>query len=196
MNPSRILPSPERIDARSLAPQRWKNGGGWTRELLTWPDPLHWRLRISLATIESAGPFSAFQGVQRWITVIEGAGLLLKLNDAIHRLALDTEPLRFDGGAPVQCTPIDGPTSDLNLMISGGAGEMLRAAPGVAWMSPLPQRGLYARIAGTLSAPAGRREALAAGTLLWFKEAQDVAFSFAPDRADPATPALWLGFSA
>ncbi len=196
MNRSGSVPSPARIGARSIAPQRWRNGGGWTRELLTWPDPLHWRVRISLATIESAGPFSLFHGVQRWITVIEGTGVLLRLNDATHRLALDTEPLRFDGGVPVHCTPIDGPTSDLNLMATGAEGEMLRAAPGVEWISPLPQRGLYARVAGTLSTPAGWCEPVPAGTLLWFREARDLAFSFAPDGVDPATPAWWLGFSA
>jgi environmental stress-induced protein Ves len=196
MSPSCTLPASARIDARSVAPRRWRNGGGWTRELLTWPDPLNWQLRISLATIESAGPFSTFIGVQRRIIVIEGAGVLLKINDETHRLALDTEPLSFDGGAAVHCSPIDGPTSDLNLMTVRGQGEMLRVAPGVAWISPLSQRGLFARVAGSLGIPSGGHEPVPSRTLLWFHDAAGVAFSFAPELVDPATPGWWLGYAA
>ena len=196
MNASGGLRSIVRIDGRDVTAQRWRNGGGWTRELLTWPDSRHWRLRISLATIESAGSFSIYTGVQRRITVIDGTGILLRINDATHRLSLDTDPLSFDGGTPVHCTPIGGPASDLNLMTVGGQGEMLRAAPGACWISRWSQRGLFARVAGSLSTPSGWSEPVGAGTLLWFHEAHEVAFSFAPERADPATPAWWLGYSA
>ena len=196
MSPTGSLRSIVRIDSRGIAAQRWRNGGGWTRELLTWPDARHWQLRISLATIESAGSFSIYAGVQRRITVIDGAGVLLRINDTTHRLSLDTDPLSFDGGTPVHCTPIDGPASDLNLMSARGQGQMLRAVPGVTWISSLSQRGLYARVAGLLSTACGWSEPVGAGTLLWFHEATDVVFRFAPERADPATPAWWLGFSA
>jgi len=182
------------IIARAITPQRWRNGGGETRELYTWPDPHHWRLRISLATIELAGPFSAFAGVQRRIAVIEGAGILLQINDETHRLTSDTEPLAFDGGAPAHCTPLGGPTSDLNLMITHGEGEMLRALPGVPWISTSPQRGLFARIAGDLKTGAGWSEPVPADTLLWFEEAADVAFRFTAAEVHPSTPAWWLGY--
>lgn len=196
MSPSSSMCPSVRIDGSSVTPQRWRNGGGWTRELLTWPDRLNWQARISLATIETAGSFSIYTGVQRRITVIDGAGILLRINDATHRLSLDTDPLSFDGGTPVHCTPIDGSTSDLNLMTARSQGQMLRATPGVSWISPLSQRGLFARVAGSLSTPSGWSERICAGTLLWFHEAADVAFSFAPECVDPATPAWWLGFSA
>ncbi|HLQ13248.1 MAG TPA: HutD family protein [Steroidobacteraceae bacterium] len=183
------------IGARAVTPQRWRNGGGWTRELLTWPDSRHWQLRVSLATIESAGPFSDFAGTRRRIAIVDGPGVLLAVNGEIHRLSTDTEPLSFDGGASVHCTPIDGPTSDLNLITTRGEGEMLRAAPGIPWISPLNQRGLFARVAGSLISPPGWSEPVPARCLLWFEEAAGVAFSFAPDVADTSTPGWWLGYS-
>lgn len=195
MRSSRDLPWSARVEARSVAPRRWRNGGGWTRELLTWPDERDWQLRISLATIESAGPFSAFEGTRRRIAVIDGPGVLLQINDETHRLSRDSEPLSFDGGARVHCTPIDGPTRDLNLMTTRGQGEMLRAAPNLQWISPLPQRGLFARVSGSLRSSAGGSEPVPACCLLWFQQAAGVAFSFAPDIIEPATPAWWLGYS-
>jgi environmental stress-induced protein Ves len=183
-----------RIEARAVTAQRWRNGGGQTRELYTWPDPHHWQLRLSLATIELAGPFSVFPGVQRRIAVIEGAGILLRINGETHRLSPDAEPLAFDGDAPAHCTPLDGPTSDLNLMSARGQGEMLRAVPGVPWISASPQRGLFARAAGDLQTNSGGHVPVPAGTLLWFEEAADVAFGFTAAGVDASTPAWWLGY--
>lgn len=183
-----------RIDARAVTPQRWRNGGGETRVLYTWPDPQAWQLRISLATIESAGPFSAYTGVQRRIALIEGAGILLKVNEEIHRLTPDSEPLHFHGDAPAHCTLLGGPTSDLNLMTTRGRGELRRGVPGSSWISPAPQRGLYARVAGELTTDAGLRAPVSAGTLLWFARAAGAAFSFKADAVEPITPAWWLGY--
>jgi environmental stress-induced protein Ves len=184
-----------RIDARTVLPQRWRNGGGWTRELLTWPDPLHWQLRISLATIESAGPFSNLIGVQRRFTVIDGAGVVLRIDGETHRLTIDSDPISFDGGALTHCAPLEGATSDLNLMTKGGSGELLRTQPGVAWTASLFQRGLFARLAGVFTTDAGMREAVPAYSLLWFHDAVGVTFTFAPDRPEPSTPAWWLGYA-
>ena len=39
------------IDAASVAPQAWRNGGGQTRELIAWPAGADWRVRISRADI-------------------------------------------------------------------------------------------------------------------------------------------------
>jgi len=182
------------IGARTVTPQRWRNGGGETRELYTWPDPQQWRLRISLATVESAGPFSVFAGVQRRIAVIDGAGVLLQVGGQTHRLSPDTEPLGFDGGAPAHGTPLDGPTSDLNLMCARGRSELRRARPGIPWISASPQRGLFARVAGELATDADWRGQVPAWTLLWFEAAADVSFSFGAENLDPATPAWWLGY--
>ena len=59
------------------APQAWRNGGGSTRELLAWPAGADWRVRVSVAEIGADGPFSAFDGVERWFAVLSGAGVVL-----------------------------------------------------------------------------------------------------------------------
>ena len=67
-----------RIDVGAIAPQRWKNGAGWTREIALGPagasaDDFGWRL--SVAELEHDAPFSAFPGIDRCIVVIDGAGM-------------------------------------------------------------------------------------------------------------------------
>lgn len=105
-----------------VAPQPWKNGGGVTRELFTWPQPDAWALRLSVADIACDGPFSAFPGIDRWIAVLEGAGadLAAPFN---QRITCDTTVYAFDGQYPVMCTLVDGPTRDLNLMVDRSRGE-------------------------------------------------------------------------
>ena len=56
----------------------WKNGGGSTDEIATYPrgaglDAFDWR--VSIAHVASDGPFSRFPGVERTITLLEGAGM-------------------------------------------------------------------------------------------------------------------------
>ena len=65
------------VDLAATAPQPWRNGGGLTRELLAWPGSGDWVLRVSVADIEADGPFSAFPGIDRWFTVLSGAGVRL-----------------------------------------------------------------------------------------------------------------------
>ena len=43
------------VSLDAATPQPWRNAGGVTRELLTWPGPANWRVRISVADI-SGGP--------------------------------------------------------------------------------------------------------------------------------------------
>lgn len=98
----------------------WKNGGGETREILVSPpgaslDALDWR--ISLATIASDGPFSAFDGIQRTLCVIRGAGIRLQIANATPELLFeDSLPYTFAGEAAASSTLLAGPTVDLNVM--------------------------------------------------------------------------------
>jgi uncharacterized protein len=110
----------------SVTPQPWRNGGGITRELLAWPTAADWQVRLSVADVQSAGPFSRFVGIERWFAVLEGAGVVLRIGDADHRLTTASEPLRFDGGDAVDCTPVRGPTRDFNLMAVPGRATMQR----------------------------------------------------------------------
>ena len=99
-----------RVDAESVAPRAWRNGGGRTRELLAWPAAGDWCLRISRADIESDGPFSAFPRVERWFAVLSGAGVVLTFADGERELAPGAAPLRFDGAVAPVCRLLDGPT--------------------------------------------------------------------------------------
>jgi environmental stress-induced protein Ves len=107
-----------------VAPSPWKNGGGVTRELLAWPNPAAWVFRLSVAEVQADGPFSRFEGVQRWFAVLSGAGVRLRLGDPapIEEPVLTpaSPPFCFDGARPVDCRLFDGATQDFNLMVREG----------------------------------------------------------------------------
>ena len=182
------------VDSAPATP--WRNGGGVTRELLAWPDPADWRLRISVADIAADGPFSAFPGVQRWFVLLSGEGVVLDFDN--HGLALrpgDT-PLAFDGAAAPGCRLMDGPVRDLNLMVRGGAGGMAAVSPDAAWQPPAgAQAGLFARVPGRWS-NGDQQLALPALSLLWFDAPPPGDWRFEPDHtasieSDPPAPASW-----
>ena len=102
----------------------WKNGGGTTTEIWKVLSPsgeMQWRL--SIADVASDGPFSEFPGIDRWIMVIEGKGMTLDIA-GMGKCRLDRpfEPLFFAGDAKTDCTLIDGPIRDFNLMVARGFG--------------------------------------------------------------------------
>jgi uncharacterized protein len=113
----------------------WKNGGGITREVASWPedaglDDFDWR--ISLAEVASGGPFSAFPGVDRVITVVDGGGMELTVDGVRHSVAERHRPFAFPGDADTRCRLLDGAITDLNVMTRRGrvtAGvEIVRAS--------------------------------------------------------------------
>ena len=114
------------VSLAAAAPQPWRNGGGVTRELLAWPAPAEWQVRLSVADVQAAGPFSRFEGVERWFAVLEGEGVVLALAGVEHRLTRTDPPFRFDGGVPVHCTLPSGATRDFNLMAPPGRSRMER----------------------------------------------------------------------
>jgi environmental stress-induced protein Ves len=157
------------VRAQDIAPTPWKNGGGLARDLLCSPSAADWRWRISLADVNADGPFSRYPGVQRWFAVVEGAGVELDFGGrAVHVRAGDV-PLAFDGAAAPGCRLIAGPTRDLNLMLRGVRGTLLRVDPGQPWSEPWARRGRFDF--GTL-------------TLRW---------DLPTGPAISATPGLWIG---
>lgn len=102
-------------------PQRWKNGGGLTSEVASFPaeagvTDFDWR--ISIAEVAQAGPFSCFDGVDRVLTVLEGE-LDLTFHDPQNPVALTNQsaPFHFAGDVPVSGAPRGGPVRDLNVMV-------------------------------------------------------------------------------
>jgi environmental stress-induced protein Ves len=98
----------------------WKNGGGVTREILRVPpEPTAFDWRLSLATIAAPGPFSAFDGYHRTLVLVRGAGV--ELDFAQHgrsKLNAPGQTVSFDGAWQTSCTLLDGPSTDLNLIVS------------------------------------------------------------------------------
>ncbi|MEK7344870.1 MAG: HutD family protein [Pseudomonadota bacterium] len=107
---------------RALLPATpWKNGGGVTREIVCQPPgagmaDFDWR--VSIADISSDGPFSIFPGVDRVITLLEGAGVHLHSSDGAldHVLNTALQPFAFAGETPVLGHLLDGTSQDFNVM--------------------------------------------------------------------------------
>jgi len=138
------------ISADEVTPQPWRNGGGQTRELLAWPHSNDWALRISVADIAASGPFSKFEGVDRWFAVLQGEGVRLYE----YELRVGDELLHFDGALAPDCELIGGMTRDFNLMHRRGRGVM-KVQP--AAHALLPGAGA-ARWVGLFSAQGGLLE--------------------------------------
>jgi environmental stress-induced protein Ves len=191
------MQTPRIVRLQDVTPSLWKNGGGRTRELLTWPESDPWRLRVSVAEIGSDGPFSSFHGVTRWIAVVAGKGMVLRFGSEERRLFSGGDPLRFDGAWSPGCQLIDGPTLDLNLMISDGRGTLTTAHPGKPWTERFDQRGLFARAAGRWVPEMGEPVGLMPNSLLWLSEAEPGAWRFEPDSVAPEGVAVgwWLGYT-
>ncbi|MEJ8634366.1 HutD family protein [Streptomyces sp. MS2.AVA.5] len=106
-----------RADSRRAVP--WKNGGGTTREVAVAPDgagtdDFDWR--ISLADVGVDGPFSAFPGVERILTVADGAGMELTVGG--ERTVADQRyrPYAFPGDVPTDGRLLGGPVVNFNVM--------------------------------------------------------------------------------
>ncbi len=111
----------------------------------------------SVADVDVNGPFSRFPGVQRWFAVLEGAGVVLTIGSKEHPLGPDDDAIAFRGDAAVRCRLVDGPTRDLNLMLSGVPGAMRRVVPGEPWRPEACECGLYATRAGHCDTTGRRR---------------------------------------
>lgn len=96
----------------------WKNGGGSTEEITrdagTGLDGFGWRL--SIADIGESGGFSTFDGYQRVITVLQGAGMTLTVDGQATRALRPLDPFAFSGQSQVACTLLDGAIRDFNLI--------------------------------------------------------------------------------
>ena len=100
----------------------WKNGLGETVEIGRAARPgagdydFDWR--ISVAPVVADGAFSRFEGIDRTIMVIEGAGMELSLagRAASPRRLMPFQPLAYDGGLAIEGRLLAGPVRDFNVM--------------------------------------------------------------------------------
>ncbi len=119
------------IRADALVAMPWKNGGGVTREIAVGGpdgrptdaaaaaatfDAFSWR--VSVADVAQPGPFSRFDGVDRTLVLLSGAGMtLVEDGGARHVLARPLDRLAFAGETSLRAELHDGPTRDFNLMV-------------------------------------------------------------------------------
>ncbi|WP_326706366.1 HutD family protein [Streptomyces cyaneofuscatus] len=109
------------LRAADRTPAPWKNGGGLTREVVTAPagtDGFDWR--VSLADVTADGPFSLFPGIDRTLTVVEGAGMDLVVGGEHHIVDEPLWPHDFPGDRPTDGFLLSGPVVNLNVMYRRG----------------------------------------------------------------------------
>ncbi|WP_431676790.1 HutD/Ves family protein [Kitasatospora sp. KL5] len=129
-----------RASERQAVP--WLNGGGVTREVAARPEgsgmtDFDWR--ISLADVDRGGPFSGFAGVDRVITLVEGAGMALTVAGAEQVLDAPYRPFPFPGDAPTDCRLLAGPVVDFNVMTRRGRATAEVAIARSARPLPVPE---------------------------------------------------------
>ena len=177
------------VSLDDVQPQAWKNGGGTTRELLAWPLAVSWQLRLSVAEVEADGPFSRFDGVQRWFAVLSGAGVQLVVDGLAHKLTAASDPLAFDGGARTTCTLLGGATQDFNLMARGASPVLRRVRAGMPAAGAAARfQAVYAVAAPAVLRSAGHVLSVAPHTLAWRLEGAEALVQ--------GDDALWMEVSA
>ncbi|WP_037806545.1 HutD family protein [Streptomyces sp. NRRL F-2580] len=97
----------------------WKNGGGVTREIAARREGAgtgDFAWRVSFAEVAADGPFSSFPGVDRTLTLAEGAGMDLAVAGVRHLVDERFAPRDFAGDEPTDCRLLDGPVVNFNVM--------------------------------------------------------------------------------
>ena len=156
------------IPLERVAPTPWRNGGGLTRELIVFPVREQWHWRISVAEVTQDGPFSRYEGVERWFAVLSGGRVHLAVDGAGGELHTASAPFAFDGGADTMCRLLDGPTRDINLMVKQGRGHMERLTGDCAKaVSTGSAVALWSGAQGARATFEGATIALAPHTLAW-----------------------------
>ncbi|SDK99237.1 hypothetical protein SAMN05216189_106210 [Pseudomonas delhiensis] len=146
----------------------WKNGAGSTREILRDAgdglEGFGWRL--SIADVGAPGPFSAFAGYQRVITVLEGQGMRLTVDGVPSRELRALDAFAFDGASAVDCELLGGAIRDFNLIYSPA-----RYRARLQWLRVQGELALFGSAATVLLFNAGeaavalRRDGQALGSL-------------------------------
>ncbi|PIT83888.1 HutD family protein [Limnohabitans sp. 15K] len=187
-----------RFDVDDLPATPWKNGGGVTREIVCQPHgagmtDFDWR--VSIAHIASDGPFSAFPGVDRVITLLSGGGVHLQSEggDVQHRLDTPLAPFAFAGEAPINARLLAGDCHDFNVMtrraVCSASLQLVRSACD----GPAASQGLLLAVQGHWLLEGASTQTLVPQQGLWWSDAS-LAWRLRPQSPDAALLALTLQF--
>lgn len=124
--------------------EAWANGAGSTTVILREPDGADWAVRISVAKVDHAGPFSELPGTRRTLIPLD-APMTVRFPDGRELAGARFHALQFDGSPASDGLLPEGPTRDFNLMLRSGArGEalprtlvdtmVLPGEPGLRWL--------------------------------------------------------------
>ena len=158
----------------------WKNGGGTTQSLVCWPNPSDWVFRMSVARIDSDGPFSEFKGVDRWFAVLSGEGVVLQFPERRVEVGALDAAVQFYGDLPCHCSLTEGPTVDFNLMVQGVSADMARIdrSPYVAKFKAQTTLAIFVVEAGGRVRMGAQNYELNANSLYWITLDQDLEIEF------------------
>jgi hypothetical protein len=169
----------------------WKNGGGLTREIVRIPlesrmDDFRWR--VSIAELSADGSFSTFEGVDRVIMLLSGAGVHLGSSDGAvdHRLDTPLTPFAFAGERDISASLLGNASSDFNIMTRRGSAKAdVRVVRGVERLDACPAGVLYAA-RGTWRARIGDADySMTENSGVWWDE-EPTAWSLVPEDGDAA----------
>lgn len=160
---------------------RWKNGAGWTTEIAAGPagtDAFDWR--VSVAEIDADSEFSRFPGIDRTLTVLEGAGIELHVDGSEPVLLNERgRPHAFPGDAAARCRVLAGPTRDFNVMTRRGVvAQRVLFRPLVGPMVLFPELG----VRWLVYVAAGRAARQHVADSPWFETGD--AMLLEPDESD------------
>ena len=125
---------------------RWRNGRGWTREILRVPqgEGEDFDFRLSIADIGEDSLFSLFPGCDRAMALLAGEGVELSFADGRReRLEPPHGRVAFSGDDVVTSRLLNGPVQDFNAIWKRDRldGKLLHR-PLVGSMVFLPERGV------------------------------------------------------
>lgn len=106
----------ELIRADQYTKMLWKNGAGFTLEIARSQGDTDFEWRISMADVTTSGPFSLFPNKQRIISVLDGQGMVLHVDDLPAKKLKQGDIFVFHGESQVQSELVDGAIRDLNLI--------------------------------------------------------------------------------
>jgi environmental stress-induced protein Ves len=180
-----------RFDVQDVPAMPWKNGGGVTREIVCMPPgagmgDFDWR--VSIAHIAGDGPFSAFPGIDRVITLLSGGGVHLLGDDGLvnHRLDTPLTPFAFAGEAAIHARLLAGDCHDFNVMtrrsVCSASLQVLRSACD----GPVANQGLLMAVQGSWRLEGPSAQTLLPQQGLWWSGADT------PWRLRPQSPVATL----
>lgn len=106
----------EVLKADQYTKMLWKNGAGFTLEIARSQGEADFEWRISMADVTTSGPFSLFPDKQRIISVLDGQGIVLHVDDLPAKTLNRGDIFAFHGESQVQSELVDGAIRDLNLI--------------------------------------------------------------------------------